>query len=421
MAFLQIKSTNPNFSHIIRKNPESGMFIKDVRQGLMFGWFNDTDTFNIFFKDAANEVSYKINQDEEFEYNNITRYNSPLFVTNAITEYMGSAVSKPLELDTDGFEHTINVNLFQTRSVKYFEIFSRYYEDFKIEYKEVAKNNYSISFTTKKSLYQLFNFVSLFSIFNVITNRNEYIHEAQVDKYLGYLSVIDSPYFVRYVFKVNFLRNFNKFQKNKGILDASAKAKIEMQFGDTQLMRMEAIKKMFTMDNSIVDVGCGEGRYLTHLARHLSDKTYFAIDSDPEQLAWAQKRADNKKVENACLLASYDEFEKIMHNDQEKLDFLFTEVMEHMEISEASMLIHRMTQHPNFNSIVITTPNQDFNEFYKFEDNEMRHADHKFELKLHEFQGFISQIAHNLKVTFYEIGDKVNGSATTLGAKIERA
>lgn len=59
MAIVQLRSTNPQLSFIIRKNPQSGMQLRPVRQGIAYGWYSDEATYNVYFKDADNEVSYK--------------------------------------------------------------------------------------------------------------------------------------------------------------------------------------------------------------------------------------------------------------------------------------------------------------------------------------------------------------------------
>jgi hypothetical protein len=84
MAIIQVRSTNPQFSYMIKKNPNSGMMLRSIRKGMAYGWYADEQTFNVYFKDADNEISYKQNEQENFEYLNVSRYNTPLFPLNAI-------------------------------------------------------------------------------------------------------------------------------------------------------------------------------------------------------------------------------------------------------------------------------------------------------------------------------------------------
>ena len=54
MAIIRLKSTNPNFSFDIGKNPQSEMLIRSVRKELTDGWYTDESYFNVYFKDADN-------------------------------------------------------------------------------------------------------------------------------------------------------------------------------------------------------------------------------------------------------------------------------------------------------------------------------------------------------------------------------
>jgi len=76
MAIVQIRSTNPQLSFLIKKNPNSGMILRSIRKGMAYGWYTDEQTFNVYFKDADNEVSYKQHEQENFEYLNVSRYNT---------------------------------------------------------------------------------------------------------------------------------------------------------------------------------------------------------------------------------------------------------------------------------------------------------------------------------------------------------
>lgn len=99
MAIFQLKSNNPDFSYIIAKNPSSGMSIKTIRKGNAFAWYSTEDTYNVYFKDADNEISYKEQAEEMFEYLNTTRYCSTLFPLNAINTFFSSAFKKLHEKD----------------------------------------------------------------------------------------------------------------------------------------------------------------------------------------------------------------------------------------------------------------------------------------------------------------------------------
>ena len=93
-------------------------------------------------------------------------------------------------------------------------------DDYKIEYKELVKNNYQIKITTKKGIFELLNFASLFATFHAIINDdNLHIREENVGKCIKSLNIIDAPYFVRYLFKLRFMFGENKFSNFKDELE----------------------------------------------------------------------------------------------------------------------------------------------------------------------------------------------------------
>ncbi|WP_420871913.1 hypothetical protein [Cohnella rhizosphaerae] len=59
MAIVQLKSSHPQFTFLIRKNPSTGMQLRQIRQGMAYGWYSDDSTYNVYFKDADNDISYK--------------------------------------------------------------------------------------------------------------------------------------------------------------------------------------------------------------------------------------------------------------------------------------------------------------------------------------------------------------------------
>jgi hypothetical protein len=102
-----------------------------------------------------------------------------------------------------------------------------------------------------------------------------------------------------------------------------------------------------------------------------------------------------------------------------QLNILLTEVIEHNTLDEAEELIKKALSY-NFNRLIITTPNVEFNSFYSMED-EFRHKDHCFELTRNEFQSLISSCTEgrNVNVEYFYLGDNLNGIQPTQGCIIK--
>lgn len=424
MAILQLRSNNPEFSHVLVKNPASGMMIKEIRQGKCFAWYSDIQTYNLYFKDGDDEVSYKQHIDEEFEYQNVSRYNAPLFVINAISDFLYTASKKKDARDGIGFEHQAYVNLIEVKRVRYLEMFTEHFPEYKITYNEVAKNNYAVLIATKVGIFELINFVNLFAMFMALVNDSEdfAVQDEIVGKYMSCLNVIDAPYFIRYLFKIRFLRGINLFKKFKPLLEKTNRYKLDIHFGDTGLMRRDVVESLLTFKNPIVDIGCGEGFYLFKFTKK-NRLPYYAIDIDEEIRTPLLKKIKNKGVDNATVFDSLKALaESNMLEPKVPVDALLIEVIEHMSVEEAKKLVKEVLSIEQVNSLIITTPNKNFNQFYFDNDETIRHSDHKFEFTEQEFISFITNtlVPGNYEVKYIYPGDSVNGIAPTQGVIITK-
>lgn len=435
MSIVQLKSENKMLSFIISKNPSSGLTAKTLRKGVLFGYFTkgEETSYNVFFKDGSDEVSFPAYEGEEFEYLNETRYNSASFVVNAIDEMFRSAFksnefntpSGPKK-DKGGEISTFFINMIHVRNKRYIDAFEDYFPYYKVDAELICGNNYRITITTKKSIFELLNFVSLFAIFNAIVNNEpNFIGEENVAKYIKCMNIIDAPYFLRYLFKIRFIKGMNLFNKNiEGIgvvkeeISRSSKSKIEMTFGDTWQARQMAIEERLEFQNDILEIGVGEGKYITRFSRYMKGLKHYAIDIDEEALEETKRRIKNKGINNVYFFNSIEGF--IDSDDNvEKFDVILTEVIEHMSIKEAKELIKMVIDNVKFNKFIITTPNADFNKNYFMEG--FRHHDHKFEMSSKEFREFIDDIVDKYKfidVEYFSIGDIVDGDTPTQAAAL---
>lgn len=429
MAFLQITSTNPNLSYLIKKNPTSGLVAKKSRKGHLFGYFSfeSSTQYNVYFRDSFTEISYPEYKDQQFEYINATRYSSAQFSLTAISEFFRDAFKKrDVELDPDDtYTTTLSINMVKVERKRILYAFINQFSSIcTIAVDEVAHKTYRIRLTTHKSLFFLLNVTNLLMACIVIHNKTEYYHldEGTIEKYLSALTVIDAPYFIRYHLKTSLLRDKKYFAKYKTLLEKSEHSTFEMCRGDSSVMRLDMIKSKINFSNHIVDVGCGDAPYLEFLTkRMLQSNRYFAIDVDAEQRSQVTKRVRIKSIPNVTVLSTIDEFLATSIDGDVKVDFLLSEVIEHMSLEEAETIISKCLNYARCNSVIITTPNYSFNQFF-FDagEKEFRHLDHKFEFTAEDFKTWISKFLTPHSYEFIEIGDKVNGISISLGAFVQK-
>lgn len=88
--------------------------------------------------------------------------------------------------------------------------------------------------------------------------------------------------------------------------------------------------------NSILEIGCGSGRYTKILSRKFKPKKYLAIDISSEQIEKARTYLGNEKIEFICT-----EIQKL--NLNEKFDLIFAgEVLMHINFNEIQDVIQKM-------------------------------------------------------------------------------
>lgn len=395
------------------------MLVKKLRHGTVFGFYSkeNTSQYNCYFKDHNALISY--DPDKPFEYNDITRYGAALFTNHCCDEFFRDLQLKNLDGDVEGFHHSLLINGIHVRA-RYLDIFMRSFPGFQWDVKPLVPGYCRLKISTNGSLRRLLSFASLFSLINAIQNGECNQHDdGLLVKYAKLIQYLDAPYFVRYIFKANLIRRQATFGKVQPCLETE---KIKLQPGNNFLQRMRFVEKNIT-GSVIVDVGCGEGKYLRY-AKKVDH--YYAVERDPERQNQARRKIEKDNLENVTLLDSVEQLPDTLA----RKTVILTEVVEHNAYDDAIALLKSCLLPDS--RVIVTTPNRDFNVHYSDQwepdvDSEgqdetgFRHEDHKFELSGEEFQKFIDMATAGVdcRVTFVAIGDTVDGVSPQSAAVIE--
>ena len=172
MAFLSLSSTYKDFSYQIRKNPDTGMIGKKMKLGTAFGYYSSPNQYNIIFFDDNDEVSFKKYPDMQFEYIDSSRYNSPLFIINALRLFFNSPLQ---ENDQILSSYKMNVACVEIKKKKLFDRFLSYFPNYKCIIEKLDNKEYYTNYSLNIehlscSLYEFLNFTFLLSYFITITN-----------------------------------------------------------------------------------------------------------------------------------------------------------------------------------------------------------------------------------------------------------
>ena len=371
----------------------------------------------MYFKDADNEVSYKRDADEQFEYLNVSRYNTPLFPMKAISEFFSSAFKAQAAEDGEGFEHVFFINMIHLDRLHYLEFFAKYFPDCVFDYKHKMHKSYSLEIKTTKGLYYLLHVVNVFAVFmSMFAPEYLDLSDSTLEKSIRSINVIDAPFYIRNLFAVNFLTSKKRFSKFKRELEKTQRYKIEFALGATASQRRDFIREQLPFNKAILDIGCGEGFYAMAFAPKIDDH-YYAVDIDVSCLEMVKKKAARRQIENILIYDALDAF--LATYNEGEVDIILIEVIEHMPLEQAELLVKRLLEDVHFETLVITTPNADFNSFYELSG--FRHDDHDWEMGKVDFEVWIAKIlaGYPCTYTFAAIGDCVDGIATSQGVIVK--
>lgn len=389
---LQIVSSNPALSWIISKNPNGTPYVAPLRGGVGFGWFSNPTTYNLFLRGG--------------QYDQIDGHNNPSIAPTAALGLLGF-VSDALKGHVKDVvrphqdKHKVYFSALQVRD-KTWALFEAYYPTTVFNQDELSITHYG---TVQDFLAIVMSFLLIGAMqdkWYVPANKDAVV------KYANTLVIANTPYFIRYVFKVWFRDHFAAI---KPILDTDT---INLTYGDTHDARI-AWAKEHIVGGDILDFGCGEGRYIKHLIGR--SRTYTAIDIDPdiiEDVAYNYRRlVDEGKLECDTDLA---------WDTTDQYDFILcTEVLEHNPYDDALHLLAKLITLGK--TILVTVPDRSFNQYYA--TTGYRHEDHHWEPTYIEFYVFINQALElagdqYATTTYYQIGDNVDGTTPTLGVIISK-
>lgn len=416
MAVLKINSTNDKLSWLLNKNPSSGVQTKKIRQGTGYVWFSSENEFCMYFKDGDDVDSFG---GGDFEYLGQSAYSHPLAYLQLINTFLKDTLRGTSGCEDDvGFTHNITLLNVGFKGKSMIQHITKHFGDHvDIKCENTYGNLWDVNVSTDSlSIEDTIGcvIILLFMLCGDEGTRLVKFNDDFANKYIGLINKLNMPYFVRYLFCRNFMKSmdvFNKYGKMMCTKD------IELLGGDTSLQRLRFVEKVINVgDYPIVDIGCGEGMYALNLPKK-SVLPYYAIDVDNDLLEVLSRKVKSRGYDNVKTLHGFESYDK----KDMPCDILLVEVIEHMDKDDAIDLIKKALE-TNFNSMVITTPNRDFNKNYLLDENEFRHDDHKWEINFNEFTDLISSVISDMgldvKLDFYGVGDSVCGCYTTSAVKI---
>lgn len=420
MGLLTLRSENPNFSHVVSKNPatvrdKNEPFKWSLRRGQIYGWFPDDkgQEFRLWFKDTPTESSFATGANEEFEYLDCTRYGSPYLPIGLIATALSTCSKTRHELDVDS-KTTLETAIKVPNSIVRFDSLAEHFcgQGVSLEY-DLISSKYLKIILTGTSVFQVLNVIQILAIMCCFEDPDTYVRMDQtvMEKFIKVFNRAEAPYYPRYIFQTKSMSDRGTFKKLKGDLECEG---MTLNYGDTRMQRFDAISPILPGGKLLIDIGCGEMFY--SLRKSGSYETVIAIDADEERCENNRGKVEGRKIDNVQVVCEPVTAAYVLENKDlfDGADILLTEVIEHMEKQDGLDLVQALLT-TNFRNIIVTVPNQDFNKYYLMEDGQFRHPDHKWEPTFEEFCDDMASFETSLEtcVTTQGIGDCVNDSNVT--------
>jgi 3' terminal RNA ribose 2'-O-methyltransferase Hen1 len=175
--------------------------------------------------------------------------------------------------------------------------------------------------------------------------------------------------------------------------------------------------------SSVIDLGCGEGRLLSRLARAKQLANIVGVDASPRALDFARERLrldelPERQRERIALFQG-----SLTYRDARFAGFdaaCAVEVIEHIEPSRLGAFERVVFEFARPATMIITTPNAEYNaKLESLPAGKLRHRDHRFEWTRAEFEDWARGAAerHGYAVRFAPIGevDAELGPPTQMG------
>ena len=428
MALIQIQSSNHNLSHVLRKNPNSGMLVKSIRKGHGFGFFNDDNTqYNLLFRDGPDEQSYTEEGSKgEFEYLNKYRYCSSMAVLNMLSEFLASATKEVHELDLP-VQNFACINRLEVRgdAIPFLRLWKEKYAGYEVEVLPIEKQNLvKIIISGLGTVKDLLNLIYLISFASLAYNdEHAWIDNSMLIKLCSVMQELNVGYELRNAIKVRFMST-SVFEEVGKLLDTET---MKFTRGNTQQVRQKFVRDNLIRGNSILDIGCGDGSYISLFSK--DSPVYLAFDRDEEvaeHLEWkiAKKQRLGEWTNVAQIDGLVDEQEGDILKAMLGADgtVLLMEVIEHVPDAALKVLLtklHKWMRYGAINQILITTPNKEFNTNYNLE-GALRHPDHVKEYTELELTNLLNDyFGEQASGGVYGLGDSVKGQSSILGARIK--
>lgn len=383
-----------------------------------------------------------------FDYVNDRPYVASSFMSTAITRIFGTAMTGRCDarqeladsaLHLTACVHMLQDNHNQDLAKEIFEPLGYVVRTERIlldetfpEWGESPYINLTISGAVKLSdlLKHLYVLIPVFD-----RNKHYYVSEDEIDKLLshgeGWLS--DHPAREKIIYRYlsqkksyahKAISRFEELEEAENPEITEKQEIPESPKKSLNQLRMERVLEEVLKSgaSSVIDLGCGECRLTSLLLDQPQIKKITACDVSVRELEKAAKRLhydrmpEYRKKKLTLMQAS------LTYQDQRFAGFdcaCVVEVIEHIEKLRIPAFERILFEFAQPRTVILTTPNREYNTNYEFLNDQFRHEDHRFEWTREEFQAWTVHVCEKFHYTCEIAGigeaDPVTGTPTQIG------
>lgn len=205
--------------------------------------------------------------------------------------------------------------------------------------------------------------------------------------------------------------------------DVISEESIERKVSLHELRLNAVVDELISVEaESVLDLGCGEGKLLALLLKNPRFKRILGMDVSCAALEYAAKRLHLDTLPESRLKRISLIQGSLTYSDKRLQGFdaaAVVEVVEHLEPSRLEAFQHAVFHSAKPRVVIVTTPNAEYNALFEtLPAGEMRHKDHRFEWSREEFQNWAEMVAeqsgYRVRVKPIGIEDDVVGAASQM-------
>lgn len=160
----------------------------------------------------------------------------------------------------------------------------------------------------------------------------------------------------------------------------------------------------------VIDFGAGEGKLSVRLGQIEGVEQVWAVEPSMQSQLRAIDRFAKLEGRTDDVIPVIT-IGSLFYRDERWVDqdvIILCEVIEHINEVRLPQVIHTLFTDYRPQTLIMTTPNREYNEVYQMDADEIRHTDHRFEWTRAELEQYCTQWIQNRPYTFTisGIGDK---------------